>query len=194
MTFSEIEKSRRKLLTVIMNAVGGAGALATAIPFIKSMLPSEKTRVGGRAITVDLQRIETGKQETFTWRGKPIWILKRTPRMLAGLEKLEPRLRDPFSKVTSQQPPYAENLTRSIKQEYFVCIGVCTHLGCVPRFRPETGPPDLGSDWPGGYFCPCHGSRFDLAGRVYKGVPAPTNLVIPPHQYAGEHEIIIGED
>jgi ubiquinol-cytochrome c reductase iron-sulfur subunit len=193
-TVSEIDKSRRTLLTVMLSAIGGIGAVATAVPFIKAMLPSEGTKSTGGPVTVDLKKLEQSKQETVKWRGKPVWILRRTPQMLKNLEKLESRLRDPFSEVESQQPPYAQNLSRSIKPEYFVCIGLCTHLGCVPKYRPDIAPSDLGANWLGGYYCPCHGSMFDLAGHVYKGAPAPTNLVIPPHQYTGENGIIIGID
>jgi len=194
MSVSEIDKSRRTLLTVMLSAIGGIGAVATAIPFIKALMPSERTKMLGSEVTVDLKKLEPGEQQTVKWRGRPIWILRRTPQMLTNLEKIESRLRDPFSEVESQQPLYAQNSSRSIKPEYFVCIGLCTHLGCVPKYRPDVAPSDLGANWLGGYFCPCHGSQFDLAGRVYKGVPAPTNLVIPPHHYAGDNEIIIGID
>jgi ubiquinol-cytochrome c reductase iron-sulfur subunit len=194
MTVSEIDKSRRTLLTIMLGAIGGIGAVATAVPFIKAMSPSERTKLLGSSVAVDLKRLNPGEQLTMKWRGKPVWILRRTPQMLTNLEKLESRLRDPFSEVVSQQPPYAQNLSRSIKPEYFVCVGLCTHLGCVPKYRPDVAPSDLGANWLGGYFCPCHGSQFDLAGRVYQGVPAPTNLVIPSHHYAGINEIIIGID
>lgn len=147
-------------------------------------------------MTADIARLEPGQQITMEWRGKPIWILRRTPEMLQRLQQPELRnqLRDPDSQVESQQPPYAANEYRSIRQEVFVAIGICTHLGCVPTFRPDIGTPDLGHDWPGGYFCPCHGSRFDFAGRVYKGVPAPTNLVVPPHRYVAQRVVEIGTD
>lgn len=194
MTEHKIDKSRRTLLTVIVSIAGGIVAIASAIPFIRSLLPSERTRVAGGSIKADLDKLMPGEQVTMKWRGKPVWILRRTPRMLSNLEKLESRLRDPFSEVESQQPPYAQNATRSIRPEYFICIGLCTHLGCVPKYRPDIAPADLGPNWLGGYFCPCHGSRFDLAGRVYKGVPAPTNLVIPPHHYSGGNNVVIGED
>ena len=194
MTSGEMDKSKRKLLTTAASIAGSIGIVATVIPFFKTMLPSERTKVAGSSVTVDLRKLELGKQITQKWRGKPVWILRRTPEMVTNLEKLESQLRDPFSEVESQQPSYAQNLGRSIKPEYFVCIGLCTHLGCVPNFRPDMQPGDLGSGWLGGYFCPCHGSRFDLAGRVYKGVPAPANLVIPPQHYVNENTIIIGED
>lgn len=193
-TVSEIDDSRRTLLTVMLGAAGGIAAAASSVPFIKSLLPSARTRTFGSSIPVDLDNLEPGKQITIKWRGKPVWVLRRTPQMLSDLDRLNSRLRDPLSKVESQQPPYAQNLYRSIKPEYFVCIGLCTHLGCVPKYRPDVSPEDLGPDWLGGYFCPCHGSRFDLAGRVYKGVPAPTNLVIPPYHYAGANRVVIGSD
>jgi ubiquinol-cytochrome c reductase iron-sulfur subunit len=193
-TVSEIDKSRRTLLTVMLSVIGGVGAFVTAVPFIKAMLPSERTKLAGSSVTVDLSKLESGELRSLKWRGRPIWILRRTSGMLESLNAVRHELRDPDSEVFSQQPGYAQNAGRSIKPEYFVCIGLCTHLGCVPTFRPDVAPVDLGKDWHGGYFCPCHGSRFDLAGRVYKGVPAPTNLVIPPHYYAGENEIIIGID
>ncbi len=193
-TVSEIDKSRRTLLTVILGAFGGIGAVATAVPFIKAMLPSEGTKSAGGSVTVDLSKLDPGEQRTVKWRGRPIWILRRTSDMLESLDEVRHKLRDPDSEVSSQQPGYAQNAGRSIKPEYFVCVGICTHLGCVPKYRPDVAPSDLGVNWLGGYYCPCHGSMFDLAGHVYKGVPAPTNLVIPPHQYTGENEIIIGID
>jgi ubiquinol-cytochrome c reductase iron-sulfur subunit len=150
--------------------------------------------VAGAPITADISDLTPGMQMTVQWRGKPVWILRRSDAMLKGLQTVTNVLRDPDSDVTTQQPDYTKNSTRSIKPEFFICVGLCTHLGCVPSFRPEVAPSDLGSEWVGGYFCPCHGSRFDLAGRVYKGVPAPTNLVIPPHSYINETNIIIGQD
>jgi ubiquinol-cytochrome c reductase iron-sulfur subunit len=189
-----IDTTRRTLLTTTASVIGVTGAVAMSIPFFKNMLPSERARVGGAAITVDVQKIKIGSQALVNWRGKPVLILRRTVKMLADLKKLDSRLRDPLSETESQQPSYARNLARSIKPEFFICIGFCTHLGCVPKFRPQPAPSDLGPDWLGGYFCPCHGSRFDLAGRVYKGAPAPANLVIPPHRYESVDRVIIGED
>ena len=194
MTSGEMDKSKRRLLTIAASIAGITGVVATAIPFIDAMFPSERTKVAGGSVTVNLEKLEPEKQATTKWRGRPVWLLHRSQQMLKNLERLNSQLRDPFSKVESQQPPYAQNFWRSIKPDYFVCIGFCTHLGCVPNYRPDLSPDDLGSGWLGGYFCPCHGSRFDLAGRVYKGVPAPTNLVIPPHRYAEDNEIIIGMD
>lgn len=186
--------NRRNALIFGTSILGVFGSILGAIPFIKSMLPSERTKTLGASVRVKLGSIKPGEQQTVQWRGKPIWILRRTEEMTAILDKVIDELRDPNSDVTSQQPDYAKNSSRSIKPEYFICIGLCTHLGCVPKFRPEEAPDDLGEDWHGGYFCPCHGSRFDLAGRVFKGVPAPTNLVIPPHYYEGGKTVVIGED
>ena len=186
--------SKRRFLKFLAGIFTGACVIAVSIPFIRALFPSARTRVAGAPVTVDIANLTPGTKLTVQWRGKPIWILRRTNNMLDGLVKVRDSLRDPVSKVEAQQPDYAQNLTRSIKPEYFVCIGLCTHLGCVPSFRPEIAPPDLGRDWQGGYFCPCHGSRFDLAGRVYKGVPAPTNLIVPPHTYVNQYKIVIGED
>ncbi len=191
-----VDKKRRRLLVAAGTVVGGIGLAVTIVPFIESWNPSEKARSAGAPVSVDISKLEAGQQIAVGWRGKPVWVLRRTPRMLKDLQSAEIReqLRDPDSKVTSQQPVYAQNEFRSIKPEYLVVIGICTHLGCVPTFRPDVAPADLGPQWRGGYFCPCHGSRFDLAGRVYKGVPAPTNLVIPPYRFASDVEVIVGED
>jgi ubiquinol-cytochrome c reductase iron-sulfur subunit len=187
-------KRRRRLLITLASVVGGIGVLSSVFPFLKSLMPSERARVAGASVEFSLDGLQPGKQTTIKWRGKPIWILNRTPEMLKSLDKTSDTLRDPDSRVASQQPDYAQNKYRSIKPEYFVCIGLCTHLGCIPTFRPDVMPEDLGMNWYGGYFCPCHGSRFDLAGRVNKDVPAPANLVIPPYRYITETMILIGED
>lgn len=190
------DSERRQLLAAATGVIGGAGIAMASIPFVVSMNPSERARAGGAPIDVEFSRLEPGEQLTAEWRGKPLWILRRTKAMLKALENPNHRARlaDPDSRVRSQQPDYAANAFRSAKQEYLVVVPVCTHLGCVPTFRPDVAPPDLGADWPGGYFCPCHGSRFDLAARVYRNVPAPTNLVIPPHRYLGETAVRIGQD
>ena len=187
---------RRKLLTVATGIVGGAGVAAAALPFMISMTPSERARAGGAPVDVEFARLGPGEQLTAEWRGKPIWILRRTEAMLKTLENPAHRakLADPDSKVTNQQPAYARNAFRSLNPEYLVLVPVCTHLGCVPTFRPDVAPSDLGPEWPGGYFCPCHGSKFDFAGRVYRNVPAPTNLVVPPHHYLSTTMVKIGED
>jgi ubiquinol-cytochrome c reductase iron-sulfur subunit len=191
-----IDRKRRRLLIAAATVVGGAGAVATLVPFIESWNPSEKARSAGAPVMVDFSKLESGQQIAVSWRGKPVWVLRRTPEMLERLrsDAVRGKLRDPDSMVESQQPAYAKNEFRSINDEYLVVIGICTHLGCVPTFRPEVAPADLGADWPGGYFCPCHGSRFDLAGRVFKGVPAPTNLVIPPYTFVSDTKVMVGKD
>lgn len=157
----------------------------------------EAERVGqGALVEVDISKIEPGQQITVTWRKTPVWVLRRTPEILERIDRPEhlEQLLDPNSEVTTQQPDYALNSHRSIRDEYFIVVSICTHLGCVPTFRPEVAPADLGPDWPGGYFCPCHGSRFDFAGRVFKGVPAPKNLLIPPYRFLSDTHIEIGVD
>ncbi|MBI1964617.1 MAG: ubiquinol-cytochrome c reductase iron-sulfur subunit [Betaproteobacteria bacterium] len=190
------DADRRKLLAGATGLVGAAGLAAASVPFVASMNPSERARAGGAPVEADFAKLGPGEQMTVEWRGKPVWILRRTGTMLKALENpsLRARLADPDSQVKSQQPDYARNDIRSIKPEYLVLVSICTHLGCVPTFRPDVAPQDLGSDWPGGYYCPCHGSKFDFAGRVYRNVPAPTNLVVPPHKYVSESRVLIGED
>ncbi|HEB97714.1 MAG TPA: ubiquinol-cytochrome c reductase iron-sulfur subunit [Sedimenticola thiotaurini] len=190
------DRGRRRFLTAATGLMGGLGIAAVAVPFLSALKPSARARSAAAPVRVDISAIEPGQQITVKWRGKPVWILRRTPAMRRVLVSaaLRGRLRDPDSEVVGQQPAYARNALRSIRPEYLVLVGICTHLGCVPTFRPEKAPPDLGPDWPGGYFCPCHGSRFDFAGRVYKGVPAPTNLVVPPHSYSSGLEIVVGEE
>ncbi len=193
---SGTRSSRRRFLTIATSAIGGIGAAALSIPFIQSWMPSERARSGGAPVQVDLSKIEEGRQITLEWRSRPVFVVHRSTDMLARLNRPEHlrRLRDPDSRVESQQPPYAQNAVRAIREDFFIVIGVCTHLGCIPTFRPEVAPEDLGDDWPGGYFCPCHSSKFDLAGRVFKGVPAPTNLVVPPYRYLGGNIVEIGTD
>ncbi|MDY0071450.1 MAG: ubiquinol-cytochrome c reductase iron-sulfur subunit [Thauera sp.] len=190
----KMDSSRRSLL-LATSAAGGAAAVATAVPFVASLTPSERAKAAGAPVEVDVSKLAPGEMMTVEWRGKPVWILHRTPEMLASLDQSEPKLSDPASDVASQQPAYAQNKHRSIKPEYLVAVGICTHLGCSPseKFKPgnEGG---MGADWPGGFLCPCHGSVFDLAGRVYKSMPAPTNLEIPPHQYLADSTILVGED
>ena len=170
--------------------------MLAAVPFVGSMLPSARARARGAPVEVDVAKLEAGQQLTVEWRGKPVFIVRRTPAMLERLQGNAPLLVDPLSRVETQQPPYAANLYRSIRPEYLVLVGLCTHLGCVPVDHFATGalPGLLGPGWPGGWFCPCHGSKFDLAGRVFKNVPAPTNLVVPPYRYAAKTLIVIGED
>jgi ubiquinol-cytochrome c reductase iron-sulfur subunit len=187
----EIDLGRRRFLTTATTVIGGIGAACVATPFVVSWLPSARAQALGAPIEVDISKLEPGAQITVEWRGQPVWVINRTEQMLSTLDTLVDQLRDPNSDV-EQQPNYAKNLHRSIKPEYFVAVGLCTHLGCVPTYRPDMGGIDAA--WPGGFYCPCHGSKYDLAGRVYKGVPAPTNLPIPPHRYLSDKVILIGEN
>ncbi|MGQ0749140.1 MAG: ubiquinol-cytochrome c reductase iron-sulfur subunit [Betaproteobacteria bacterium] len=184
---------RRKLLVSATAALGGTGIAGAAVPFFASMLPSERAKAIGAPVETDVGTIEPGQLHTVEWRGKPVWIVHRTKEMLAALGKHDDDLVDPRSRQ-AQQPPCCRNAARSIKPEYFVAIGICTHLGCVPSYAPRPGAPELGADWHGGFYCPCHGSKFDLAGRVYKNVPAPSNLVVPPYQYVSDTQLLIGEE
>lgn len=189
-----VNKGRRRLLIGATSAVGAVGAVAAAVPFVASWNPSAKAKAAGAPVSVDIGKLELGQQMIVEWRGKPVWIVRRTPEALANLEKLNDVLADPTSEAP-QQPDYVPNTNaRAVREQYMVMVGICTHLGCSPTYRPEVAPDDLGADWLGGYFCPCHGSRFDLSGRVYRGVPAPTNLVIPPHSYEDDNTLVIGVD
>lgn len=193
MNENDIDIEKRRFLTQTAAVLGAAGVAFAATPFISYLKPSAETLEAAGPIEVDIAKLEPGQMIRVEWRGQPIWVLKRTSAMLATLAELEPLLRDPDSD-DSIQPANCKNRYRSIKPEVFVAVGICTHLGCSPTYRPEVAPPDLGKRWLGGFFCPCHGSRFDLAGRVYKKVPAPTNLVIPPYRYATDTRIIVGEE
>lgn len=193
MSTDGVNVNRRRLLVGATAAMGAVGVAGAAVPFVKSWAPSAKARAAGASVVADVSQLEPGQRAIFEWRGKPVWVVRRTEQMIAGLAAVERVLSDPQSQQ-SVQPAYAANRTRSIKPEYAVITGICTHLGCSPNFRPEVGAADLGADWQGGFFCPCHGSKFDLAGRVYSGVPAPTNLEIPPHRYESDLVIVIGED
>ena len=184
--------TRRRFLTAGAGVVGGIGAAAAAWPFVASMNPSAHAEAVGAPVTVDVAKLREGEMLREKWRGKPIWIVRRTKAMIDGLKLNQEQLRDPGS-AQPQQPEYAKNEYRSIKPEYLVLVGICTHLGCSPTFRPDVAPDDLGASWHGGFFCACHGSRFDLAGRVYKSVPAPKNLEVPPYRYSGDQRIVIGE-
>lgn len=188
-----VDTSKRKFLIAATSAVGGVAAAGVAVPLIMSMMPSERAKAAGAPVEVDISKIEPGSMLTVEWRGKPVWIVNRTKEMLDLLPKLDDKLADPKSEQP-QQPDYCKNPNRSIKPEYLVAVGICTHLGCSPTYRKEVGASDLGGDWPGGFFCPCHGSKFDLAARVFSGVPAPVNLVIPPHQYLSDAKLLIGVD
>jgi ubiquinol-cytochrome c reductase iron-sulfur subunit len=193
MSGNEVNPSRRRFLTAATTVIGGVGVGFALVPFISSMEPSAKARAAGAPVRADISKIEPGQMIRVKWRGKPVWVVNRTKEMLDVLPTLDSELRDPDSQEP-QQPPYAKNGYRSIKPEYLVLIGICTHLGCSPTYRPDVAPADLGKDWKGGFFCPCHGSRFDLAGRVFKGVPAPLNLVVPPYRYLSDTEIEVGND
>ena len=188
-----VDLKKRRFLTVGTAVVGAIGVGFAAVPFIASWNPSERAKALGATEEADITNLEPGALLRVKWRGKVCWVVNRTEQNIADLKTLTDKLADPDSEVP-QQPPYAQNETRSIKPEYAVLVGICTHLGCSPTYRPDVAPADLGEDWKGGFFCPCHGSSFDLAGRVYKGVPAPTNLVVPPHQYLSENVILIGVD
>ncbi len=189
----EVNSSKRKFLVAATSVVGSVAAAGVAVPLVMSMLPSARAKAAGAPVEVDISKIEPGMMLTVEWRGKPVWIVSRTKEMLDLMVKHDDRLADPKSEMP-QQPDYCKNDGRSLKPELLVAVGICTHLGCSPTYRKEIGAADLGADWPGGFFCPCHGSTFDIAGRVYKGVPAPTNLVIPPHQYLSDARLLIGVD
>lgn len=193
---SRARRSKRRVLLALTWLTGLSGLTLAAWPFFRSLLPSQRAQLAGGPVRVVLRSISPGEQLTVVWRGQPVWVLRRSEAMVQRL--MEPglleHLRDPDSRLETQQPAYASNETRSIKPEIFVCTAICTHLGCVPAFRPEAAPKDIGEDWAGGYFCPCHKSKFDFAGRVFKGVPAPTNLVVPPHRYLDQDMIEIGTD
>lgn len=190
-TEEEIDEQRRKFLLTTTGVLGGVGVACALTPFISSWLPSAKAEAAGAPVQVDLSKMEPGQQVTVEWRGRPVWIIRRTKEMLQHLAGHDEQLRDPDSLV-EQQPEYAKNQHRSINPEYLVLIGICTHLGCSPKYTPVED--SLGPNWPGGFYCPCHGSTFDLAGRVFKGVPAPINLEVPPYQFLSEHVIVIGQD
>ena len=189
-----VNQGRRKFLTGATCVVGAAGVVGAAVPFVGSWQPSAKAKAAGAPVKVNISKLEPGARITAEWRGKPVYILRRTQETLDNLAKLEDRLRDPSSEA-SKQPTYVDPKNRAINPEYLVLIGLCTHLGCAPMYRPEVGAADLGGDeWLGGFFCPCHGSKFDLAGRVFQGVPAPTNLEVPPYMFEGDTLLVIGVD
>lgn len=193
---ASIDKDKRNWI-VATCAVGGAGVAAVAVPFVSTFQPSEKAKAAGAAIEVDISAIKPGEKMTVEWRGKPVWIVRRTPEQVAGLSKLDNLLADPKSERKPDEftPAYARNEGRSIKPEVLVVVGICTHLGCSPSEKFQTGAqPSLPNDWAGGFLCPCHGSTFDMAGRVYKNKPAPDNLPVPPHIYLSDTKLLIGED
>jgi len=189
---TDVDADRRRFLTASVGVVGAVATVGVAVPFVAAWQPSERARAIGAPVEVDISKIEPGQMLTQKWRGKPVWIVSRPAEILEALPGLDDRLRDPES-TQEQQPQYAKNEHRSIKPDILVLIGICTHLGCSPSYVKQDGAP-LGAGWPGGFFCPCHGSMFDYAGRVYAGVPAPTNLVVPPHKYLSDTRILIGAD
>lgn len=193
MSAEGVDLKKRRFLTTATSVVGGVGAVFVAVPFLASWVPSAKARAAGAPAEADISKLELGQKMTIKWRGKPVWIVRRTEQNLKDLPTLNDKLVDPESEM-DQQPEYCKNGTRSRKPEYLVAIGICTHLGCSPTYRPDMAPADLGPEWKGGFFCPCHGSRFDLAARVFSGVPAPKNLVIPPYYFKSDTTILIGED
>lgn len=193
MSEDNVDNKRRRLLTIATAGMGALGAVGLAVPFAGSLTPSEKAKAAGAPVEVDISKMEPGQQITVEWRGKPVWIINRPTEILDLLPSVAGRLVDPDSE-TNQQPDYAKNAYRSIKQEILVLVGICTHLGCSPRYEPEIGAVSFDNDWKGGFLCACHGSKFDLAGRVFSGVPAPTNLEVPPHMYVSDDVILVGVD
>jgi ubiquinol-cytochrome c reductase iron-sulfur subunit len=189
-----VNAGRRRFLTATTAVVGAVGAGIAAVPFIKSWNPSERAKLAGAPITADIGALADGQRLIVEWRGQPIWIVRRSQAVLEALPTLNDQLRDPMSENPEQQPGYANNLTRSIRPEVSVLVGLCTHLGCSPEMVAQIAPQPFDANWKGGYFCPCHKSKFDMAGRVYQGVPAPTNLVVPPHHYESDTTIVIGVD
>ena len=188
-----VNLGRRRFLTATTAVVGGVGAITAAIPFIKSWQPSARAKNAGAPVLADISKVELGQRITVAWRGQPVWIIRRSPALLATLPQLKDRLKDPDSSV-DQQPKFAQNELRSYKDkpQWLVVIGICTHLGCSPDFVPEIKPEPFDPEWKGGFFCPCHKSRYDIAGRVFQGVPAPMNLVVPPYQFVNDKQILIG--
>lgn len=193
MTTDTVDTSKRRTLTLATSAVAAVGTGFVAVPFVASWAPSERAKTAGAPVEIDISKLDEGRLMTVEWRGKPVWVVKRSSKTLEDLTTLDDSLSDAASE-DDQQPEYAKNAARSRKPEVLVLVGICTHLGCSPTFRPDLAAADLGADWKGGFFCPCHGSKFDLAGRVYSGVPAPTNLEVPPHYYVSDNVILVGKD
>jgi ubiquinol-cytochrome c reductase iron-sulfur subunit len=188
----KVDKTRRTLVAAT-SVVGGAAAVGAAIPFVASMLPSGRARAAGAPVEADIASLQPGELRVFEWRGKPVWVIRRTKEMIDSLKAVVPNLTDPESKA-SEQPDYAKNEFRSAKPEFMVMEGVCTHLGCSPQLKPMEAKGEMGADWVGGFYCPCHGSKFDYAGRVFRGAPAPTNLPVPPYTFVSDGQLLIGED
>ena len=189
-----VDEKKRRLLVASTSVVGAIGAGFVAVPFLSSWAPSERAKNAGAPVEVDISALEEGRLLVVEWQSKPVWIVKRSAKTLSDLETLNDSVRDPNSENADQQGAYAQNIHRSRKPEISILVGICTHLGCSPTYRPDIAPVDLGADWLGGFFCPCHSSKFDMAGRVFQGVPAPTNLSVPPHHYVSENVILIGSD
>jgi ubiquinol-cytochrome c reductase iron-sulfur subunit len=195
MSSDGVNAGRRKFLVASTSAVGAAGAVGIAVPFLGSWNPSAKAKAAGAPVKADVSKLEPGQMIVVEWRGKPVYVLRRTEAQVADLDKLDSSLKDPESELPDSQPDYVTDKGRSIRPELLVIEGLCTHLGCAPKFRPEVGAADLGGDaWLGGFFCPCHGSKFDLAGRVFQGVPASMNLIVPPYSFEGDNILVIGVD
>jgi len=193
MSADGVDLKKRRFLTAVTSVVAGVGTVYVLVPFVKAWNPSAKAKAAGAPVEADIGKLEPGQMIRVKWRGKPVWVVNRTDENLKDMETLTPVLADPNSEIP-QQPKYCKNPNRSIKPQFLVAVGICTHLGCSPTYRPDVAPADLGPEWKGGFFCACHGSRFDLAGRVYSGVPAPKNLEIPPHKYLSDTLILVGED
>lgn len=191
---NKVNVEKRRFLTNATTVVGGVGAVAATIPFISSMSPSAKAEAAGAPVEVDISKLAMGQLLTVEWRGKPVWIFRRSASALSDMASLDNVLQDPASENSKQQPDYCQNNTRSIREEIMVLVGICTHLGCSPTYRPELAAADLGEDWKGGFFCPCHGSKFDLAGRVYENLPAPSNMLVPPYHFVSDQQLLIGVD
>jgi ubiquinol-cytochrome c reductase iron-sulfur subunit len=190
---NNVDKGKRNLLIAATSAVGGVAGAAVAVPFAGSMWPSERAKAAGAPVEVDISKMEPGEVMIKEWQGKPVWIVRRTKDMLESIKKNDGNVADPKLEVP-QQPEYAKNADRSIKPEYLVLVGVCTHLGCSPQLKPATMKDEMGATWEGGFYCPCHGSKFDLAGRVFKGAPAPINLPVPKYTYLSDTTLLIGDD
>lgn len=188
----KVDKTRRNLV-VATSLAGGAASVGAAVPFVTSMWPSERAKAAGAPVEVDISSMTPGELKVVEWRGKPVWILRRSQEMLESLKESVAQLTDPKSEASSQ-PEYADNAYRSRKPEIMVMVGVCTHLGCSPKMKPAEDKAEMGGDWHGGFYCPCHGSKFDYAGRVFRGAPAPTNLVVPQYAYLSDSTLLIGED
>ena len=194
MSVDVVDEKKRRFLVASTSVMGAIGAGFVAVPFLSSWSPSERAKNAGAPVEVDISALEEGRLLIVEWQSKPVWIVKRSAKTLSDLETLNDSLQDPHSENVAQQAGYAQNIHRSRKPEISILVGICTHLGCSPTYRPDLAPADLGADWLGGFFCPCHSSKFDMAGRVFQGVPAPTNLSVPPHHYLSENVILIGSD